>query len=383
MNVRYKVQLTPEERTELEALTSKGSSRARKVKRALVLLACDQQLPDVEIAQSLQVGTATIYRIKRRFVEGGLKHALAEEARPGAIRKLSPIQEALLVATVCSTPPEGFSRWTLGMLASKMVQLTEHKRISDETIGRRLREKALKPWQKKMWCIPSIDGEYVARMEDVLELYASKPDLSSPVVCFDETPVQLIGETRVPVPMEPGVPERVDYEYARNGTANLFVFLDAHRPWREVRVTERRTNIDFAHCMRDLSDCYYPDAKRIRVVMDNLSTHKPGALYEALDPQEARRILNRLEFHYTPKHASWLNMVEIELSVLSSQCLDRRIPEIEILRSEIAHWVHFRNSEGARIQWLFNVEKAREKMGRAYPKPPLIQQSSLIQPAAA
>ena len=160
--------------------------------------------------------------------------------------------------------------------------------------------------------LPQVDGSYVARMEHVLDLYAEELDPSHPVVCFNESPTQLIGEVREPIPAAPGQLERYDCEYRRNGTANLFVFLDAHRPWRHVKVTEHRAARDFALCMRDLADIHYPDAQPIRVAMGGLSTHNPGALYETFPASEAHRILQRLEFHYTPKHASWLNMVEIE-----------------------------------------------------------------------
>ena len=179
-------------------------------------------------------------RTKRRFVEGNLEAALREEPRPGAARKLTGKEEALLVATACSTPPEGRARWTLELLAGAMVKLTEHTDLSRETVRRRLAENHLKPWRKEMWCIPQIDGTYVARMEDVLDLYAEDPDLKRPVVCFDESPTQLIGEARQPISAMPGQLERYDCEYRRNGTVNLFVFLDAHRPWRKVKVTEHR-----------------------------------------------------------------------------------------------------------------------------------------------
>ena len=232
---------------------------------------------------------------------------------------------------------------------------------------RRLAENDLKPWRKDMWCIPRIDGEYVARMEDVLDLYAEPADPKRPVVCFDESPVQLIGEVRQPIPAAPGRRERYDCEYRRNGTVNLFVFLDAHRAWRRVKVTQRRTAEDYAHCMRDLVDVHYPDAETIRIVQDNLSTHSAGALYQAFAPAEARRILRRLELHYTPKHASWLNMVEIEIGVLHGQCLNRRISDPKRLRSEIAAWQRSRNAAKARIKWMFTTDKARDKMGRAYP----------------
>ena len=167
----------------------------------------------------------------------------------------------------------------------------------------------------------------------------------------------------------PGQRERYDCEYQRNGTVNLFIFLDAHRPWRKVKVTERRTAEDFAICMRELSDAHFPEADRIRVVLDNLSTHSPGALYQAFPPCEARRVLRRLEFHYVPKHASWLNMVEIEIGVLRGQCLDRRIATAERLVSEIAAWERQRNATRAHVKWMFTTEKARAKMGRAYPEP--------------
>ena len=188
-----------------------------------------------------------------------------------------------------------------------MVKLTEHDGLLRETMRRRLADDGLKPWRRDMWCVPRIDGVYVARMEDVLDLYAEAPDPRNPVICFDERPTQLIGEVREPIPAAPGQPERYEYEYRRNGTVNLFVFLDAHKSWRHVKVTEQRTARDLAVRMRDLADVPYPDADRIRVVMDNLSTHNPGALYETVPAPEAHRILQRLEFHYTPQHASWLN----------------------------------------------------------------------------
>ena len=369
MNVRYRVELDQTERAELTALLSGGKHAARKLKRAQILLAADAGASDDNIATSVGVGGSTVYRTKQRFVLGNLQAALNEQARPGASRKLSGKQEALLVATTCSKPPQGRARWTLELLAGEMVKLTEHDSVSRETVRRRLKENDLKPWRKDMWCIPQVDGEYVARMEDVLDLYAEEPDPNRPVVCFDESPTQLIGEKRQPIPAAPGQIERYDYEYKRNGTVNLFVLLDAHRPWRKVKVTERRAAEDYAQCMRELVDVHYPDADYVRIVQDNLSTHSAGALYQTFPPVEARRILRRLEFHYTPKHASWLNMVEIEIGVLRSQCLDRRIDTQHRLESEIAAWERQRNASAARIKWMFTTDKARAKMGRAYPQP--------------
>jgi transposase len=369
MNVRYRVELSQTERAELTALLSGGKHAARKLKRAQILLAADAGSSDEVIATSLGVGGSTVYRTKRRFVLGNLEAALREEPRPGASRKLSGKEEALLVATACSKPPQGRARWTLELLAGALVKLTEHDDVSRETVRRRLAENDLKPWRKDMWCIAQVDGEYVARMEDVLDLYAEEPDPRRPVVCFDESPTQLIGEVRQPIPAEPGQLERYDCEYKRNGTANLFIFLDVHRSWRNVKVTDSRAAVDFAACMRELTDVHFPTAERIRVVLDNLSTHSAGALYQAFPAAEARRVLRRLEFHYVPKHASWLNMVEIEIGVLRGQCLDRRIATQEQLVSEIAAWERQRNASGARIKWMFTTAKARAKMGRAYPEP--------------
>jgi transposase len=368
MNVRYRVELTQYERNELLALLSGGKQPARKLKRAQILLAADAGVGDEDIAASIGVGGSTIYRTKRRFVEGNLERALSEEVRPGAERKLTGKEEALLVATACSNPPAGRARWTLTLLADALVKLTPHESLSRETVRRRLAENDLKPWRKDMWCIPRVDADYVARMEDVLDLYAEPRDAKRPVVCFDESPIQLIGEVRRPIRAKPGQIERYDCEYRRNGTANLFVFLDVHRPWRKVKVTERRAAEDFAACMRELTDVHYPKAERIRVVLDNLSTHSAGALYQSFPAAEARRVLRRLEFHYVPKHASWLNMVEIEIGVLAGQCLDRRIESYTRLLAETAAWEKRRNAERARIKWMFTTEKARAKMGRAYPK---------------
>jgi transposase len=367
MTIKYHVELSQEERDQLETLLSGGRHSARRLKRAQILLAADDSVADDVIASTLKVSASTIYRTRRRLVTADLDAALSEEPRPGVARKLSGKEEALLVATACSKPPPGRARWTLELLAGEMVRLTDHDELSSETVRRRLAENHLKPWRKDMWCIPKVDGEYVARMEDVLDLYAEAPDPLRPVVCFDESPTQLIGEVREPVPAKPGQLERYDYEYRRNGTVNLFVFLDAHRPWRRVKVTDRRTNQDFAHCMRELVDVDFPDAPVVRVVMDNLSTHTPGAIYDTFPAPEARRVLRRLEIHHTPKHASWLNMVEIEIGVLRSQCLDRRIDSKERITVEIAAWEQRRNAEQARINWMFTTEKARDKLRKAYP----------------
>lgn len=204
-------------------------------------------------------------------------------------------------------------------------------------------------------------------MEDVLDLYHEPYDPLRPVICFDESSKQLIGQVRAPLPMTPGQSQRTDYEYERHGTCNLFMFFEPLRGWRHVKVTNQRTKIDYAHCMKELVDIYCPQAEVIRVVQDNLNTHKPASLYETFPPEEAHRILQRLEFHYTPKHGSWLNMAEIELNVLNNQCLDRRIAQKAFLVSEISAWEDDRNHRAAAPDWQFTTHDARIKLKRLYP----------------
>jgi DDE superfamily endonuclease len=204
-------------------------------------------------------------------------------------------------------------------------------------------------------------------MEDVLEVYQRPRDPNRPLICLDETTKQLIKETRVPVPAKGGQPTRHDYEYERNGTANLFMLFAPLQGWRHVEVTDRRTAVDYAQVLKALSDRHFPAASKIVLVQDNLSTHKPASLYEAFPPVEARRLVERFEWHFTPKHGSWLNMAEIELSVLSSQCLDRRIPDKPTLADEIAAWQADRNKNHAKADWQFTTANARIKLKRLYP----------------
>ena len=204
-------------------------------------------------------------------------------------------------------------------------------------------------------------------MKDVLDLYTEPGDPKRPWVYFDECPYQLISEVQQSLPVKPGRPQRYDYEYKREGTCNLFMFVQPHVGWRHVTVTAQRTKRDFAQCMKDLVDLYFPDADLIRVTLDNLNTHTPAALYEAFEPAEARRIIRKLEFHHSPKHGSWLNMAEIEFSVLAGQCLDRRLPDSDTVRTEVAAWETQRNAEQAKIHWRFTADKARAKLERLYP----------------
>ena len=204
-------------------------------------------------------------------------------------------------------------------------------------------------------------------MEDVLDVYKRPYDPKRPNVCLDETSKQLIGETRTPVPAGPGQPARYDYEYKRNGVANLFMMFEPLAGKRHVKVTERRTKVDWAYCVREMVDQIYPDAEQIVLVMDNLNTHNKSSLYEAFEPAEAKRIADKLEIHYTPKHGSWLDMAEIELGILTRQCLSRRIDNMEQLKDEVAAWQVIRNAAEAKVNWRFTTEDARIKLKKLYP----------------
>jgi hypothetical protein len=205
-------------------------------------------------------------------------------------------------------------------------------------------------------------------MEDVLELYQQPYDPDYPVVNMDEKPIQLIEETRIPIPAKPGKPMRYDHEYERKGTASLFLFTEPLTGWRRVDAKPRRTAVDWAHQVKSLLDDHYPEAQQIRLVCDNLNTHKPAALYEAFEPAEARRLAKRLDIHYTPKHGSWLNIAEVELSVLTSQCLGRRIAELETMQKEIKAWEQERNTKQSGVDWRFTTEDARIRLKRLYPQ---------------
>lgn len=215
---------------------------------------------------------------------------------------------------------------------------------------------------------PEQDGEFVARMEDLLDTYCLPYDPQIPLIGMDEKPVQLVKETRPPQPAIPGSPQRVDYEYERNGTASLFLFTEPLQGRRTVHARERRTAVDWATEIQELLEVQYPEATRVRLVCDNLNTHKPGSLYEAFPPETARRLAQRLEIHYTPKHGSWLNLAEVELSVLTRQCLDRRIPDIDTLRQETQAWQTRRNDRQKGVDWQFTTPDARIKRKRLYPQ---------------
>ncbi len=212
-----------------------------------------------------------------------------------------------------------------------------------------------------------VDPKFIYHMEDVLDVYEAAYDPLYPTVCLDEMSYQLLDHARPPLPVEPGRPARIDYEYKRNGTCNLFGFFEPHRGWRHIKITERRTKLDFAECLRELVEVHYPHATKIRVVLDNLNIHTLWTLYERYPAEQARRIASRLEFHHTPVHASWLNMIEIEFSALVRQCLSPRLPDTDVLAREIAAWETARNDAQVTVDWRFTTRDARTKLTRNYP----------------
>ncbi|HEX4826892.1 MAG TPA: IS630 family transposase [Xanthobacteraceae bacterium] len=372
---KYVVRLSGEERERLETLLRKGKSPARRVLKARILLKADvseagKGWSDNRIIEALETSPSMVYRVRKQLVEEGFEAVLSRKPRamPAVARIFDGEKEAKLIALACSKPPKGRARWTLRLLENKVVELGIVGRASDSTIGRALKKNTLQPHRRQHWVIPpTANSAFVAAMEDVLAVYTRPRDGDCPLVCLDETSKQLIAETRVPISMKAGRPARFDYEYERNGTANLFMMFAPLEGWRHVKVTDRHTAVDYARVLKDLADIHFAHAKTIVLVQDNLSIHSKASLYEAFPAVEARRLVERFEWHYTPKHGSWLNLAESELGVLTSQCLDRRIPNKQILIDEIAAWEHDRNANHTKADWQFTTKNARIKLKHLYP----------------
>ncbi|MFH0782282.1 MAG: IS630 family transposase [Pseudomonadota bacterium] len=372
--IKSRFSLSQEERDELKGIVAKGKHNSQKVLNALILLNYDEDAPEPrtlgeqEISNVLKVSAMKIHRVKQRFVEEGLDIALNGRERERAYeRKADGDFEAHLVALSCSEPPEGQTQWSLRLLADKVMELGYIESISYETVRRGIKKNEIKPWRKVGWVIPpDHNANFVAQMEQVLDVYKRPYDVQFPVVCMDESPRQLIDEVKTPVPAKPGQQARHDYEYKRCGTCNIFMANEPLAGTRMVEVTERKTKVDWAYFVERIA-FRYEDAEKIILVMDNLNTHVPGSLYEAFPPEKAKALWDRFEFIYTPKHGSWLNMAEIELNVLIGQCLNRRIAEIEVMRHEVKAWESARNGMNAGVNWQFTAEDARIKLNRLYP----------------
>jgi hypothetical protein len=369
MKDKYTVWLTAEEVATLKELTKSSPLKTPKLKRAMALLHCNENTKtDQEIAGALFMHQRSIEELRKRFVVDGFEACLEGKPRAHKPSIMHGENQARLIKLACEEKLDGTHHWSLRLLSSRFVTI-EGTSVSHETIRKTLHGCELKPWQRKEWCIPpEANSAFVAAMEDVLKVYRLPFDPDRPVVCMDECPKQLIGEVRHPLPGRPGSIEKFDTEYKRNGTCDLFVFTAPLVGWRRVEVTERRTKLDWACQVKKLVDLDFPDATVIRLVCDNLNTHCPASLYDAFPAHEASRLLDKLEFHYTPKHGSWLNMAEIELSVLNNHGLSERIPTFEIMKRETEAWTKRRNETVKRINWQFTAEDARVKLARLYPQ---------------
>lgn len=371
---KYTVELTAAQRKELLHMISTGQAAARELTHARILLKADQGpegpgWSDAQIQEALDISASTVARVRKHCAERGVQEAiLPAKASAMRRRRLDGSGEAYLIALVCSAPPDGCVRWTLRLLASTLVELGYVEAISHETVRQVLLANELKPWIKKQWCIPTqADAEFVYHMEDVLEVYTRPYDPKRPQVCMDEVNTQLLADTRDPLPLEPGQPVREDYEYVREGVCNVFLACEPLVGQRFTLVAAHRGKQEWAEFIRRLSDECYPEADKIVLVMDNLNTHTLAALYEVFPVAQARRLCQRFEVHYTPKHASWLNMAEIELSALDRQCLSQRLASLEIASQQVAAWTARRNQQHVTITWRFTAEDASIKLKHLYP----------------
>ncbi len=376
MAPRYRVTLTKEEREELESMTRRGRIEARRFinARALLLCAAGSEGPAwkvADVASALGVSVRSIEHLKKRFVEKGLEVALTRKKREKPPReiKFDGAFEARLIALACSKVPDGYRRWTVRLLADKAVELEFAESVSHMSVQRVLKKNELQPHRSKYWKIPPEgSAAFVACMEDILDIYHLPYDPDYPVVCMDESCKQMVGEVRDPIPCAPGHPALMDDEYVRKGVAQIFMEVEPLAGRRHVAVTEHRTRKDWAVQIKEMLDERYPNAGKVRLVMDNLNTRNIASLYETFEPEEARRLAQRLDIHYTPKHGSWLNMAEIELSVLKGQCLDLRIPDMATMQRQVAAWEKNRNNRVRKILWQFTTPDVRIKLKRLYPQ---------------
>lgn len=339
----------------------KKATEGRKVTRALILKLKDKNYTNIEAADIAEVTPRTVINVLNYYESAGLNSALNDDPRPGQPVKFDDRIKAKVVATVCSNPPEGFDRWTLDLLKEEVEKKNIVNEISRDTIRLILREHDLKPWQYQMWCVPDLTDEYISRMEDILNLYELDYNGKEPVICLDEKPVALFGDKRELIPFSSGKPTRVDYEYSRNGSANVFCAVEPLKGTYYNKVTEKKKKDDFAEFLKEIYD-NYKHAKRIHLVMDNYSTHFENSLIQKYGENEGSKIWKKFEIHYTPVHASWLNQAEISIGMYSRQCLGKtRINDIEFLRKKTASWNRIINEKQTQIKWSFTSSDAKEK----------------------
>ena len=372
---KYIVRLTDEEREICRKTVRKLKASSEKVRRAQILLKADADGPgwtDQQIADALSCRTKTVENVRQRCVQEGFERALERKRRPlpPGLKRLDGEQEAQVIALRLGTPPKGYASWSLRLLARRVVELAIVGSVSHETIRRTLKKNGMTQRKVEYWVIPpQADAEFVAHMEQVLDRYQQPYDPDCPVVCMDEQPVQLVQETRPPVAATATRPRRVDYEYERAGTASVFLFSEPLAGWRQATARARRTKADWAVEVAGLLEGRYADCPRVTLVCDNLNTHTKGAFYEVFEPVRARELVRRLEFCHTPKHGSWLNIAENELSALTRQCLrGRRIGDLETLHREVSAWSGDVNGTQRGVDWQMKVNDARCKLKSVYPK---------------
>jgi transposase len=387
----HAVCLTAEEITTLQSLTHKGSGEsARSIMHAHILLLTDDSRPEKkknirEVAELFDISPTTVNQVRKTYAESGLDAALNRKTRitPPHISKITGDFEARLIATATSPVPKGRAHWTLRLLAEYCTEKEYIVSISHKTVGEVLNTNQVKPHLSQYWCTPKEhDADFVLHMEDVLGIYQQEYNPEIPVICMDEKPVQLLDEIRERVSAKPlqtdpdtgltrsGTVEKIDSEYIRCGTASIFMFTEPLGGWRHTVALNSRKKGDFALLMKEVSEHFYPDASKIILVADNLNTHTPASFYEAFEPRIAYSLARKFEFHYTPKHGSWLNIAEAELSSLSLQCLgNQRIKSLDLLNEVLAAWEIDRNARQKGVNWQFTAEDARIKLKRLYPTP--------------
>ena len=387
----YEVILTTSEIANLMDITHKGTKHSAKtIMHANILLKTNDGDPlgkkgNREIAEIFNISPTTVNQVRKTYATEGLNAALNRRTRLTApvLSKITGDFEAQVIATALSPSPDGRARWTLRLLAEHCMEKQYVVSISHAAIGEMLNTNGVKPHLSKYWCIPKgSDADFVRHMEDVLGIYKLPYNPRIPVICMDEKPIQLLDEIREGIlskPLrinpdtglpKPGEVEKIDSEYIRCGTASIFMFTEPLGGWRHVVAREQRTKSDFALMMKKISDTYYPDVDKIFMVTDNLNTHSATSFYEAFPPETAYRLMQKFEFHYTPKHGSWLNIAESELSSLARQCIgNKRIKSLDELNEILAIWEVDRNSRQKGVNWRLDAEDARIKLKRLYPTP--------------
>lgn len=356
-----KIKLTTKELKKIKEINKKEAKSPQIVIRGQILKFRNLNMGTADICELLDVSAKTVTNTLNNYLELGLDRAIQDDYRSGRPVEFDDRDKSNIIAMVCTDPPEGYARWTIDLITEEVVKKGHVESISKSKVQVILQEHEFKPWREKMWCVPNLDKEYIDRMEDILEVYEVDYNEQMPVVCIDEKPVALIGDKHDRERAAPGKVGMKDYEYSRNGSANVFCAVEPLKGKYINRVTDNRKGPEFAKFINDLSR-KYSSADKIILVMDNLNTHKIKSLVDYYGEEKANKVWNRFEVHYTPKHASWLNQAEIAIGMYSRQSLgDGRVGTIEDLKRNTKAWNKSVNKKETKIQWKFNREKAREK----------------------